>query len=844
MLSNVLLTKIPKSAKSTTGATTTTTGCSVIKGKLSSSGIIADSVIKNQTTILGGAAAILSATRSYATSPNSNFLDKKEPLFDKILIANRGEITCRVINTARKLGIKTVAVHSEADKYAMHVGMADEAYLIGPAQSTESYLSIPKVIQAAKQSGAQAIHPGYGFLSENADFATQLATENITFIGPPAAAIIAMGSKSESKKIMEAAKVPVVPGYHGENQDPGFLESQADQIGYPVLIKAIKGGGGKGMRIVETKKDFKDMLESAKREAMKSFGDDQVLVEKYLTTPRHVEVQIFADKFGNAVHLFERDCSVQRRHQKIIEEAPAPNLDKEVRDMLGKSAVRAAKAVNYVGAGTVEFIMDSLTNQFYFMEMNTRLQVEHPVTEMITNTDLVHWQLEVAAGNPLPLAQQDQIKLDGHAFEARIYAENPKNGFLPDTGKLVHLRTPMPSSLVTNVRVETGVKEGDEISVFYDPMIAKLVVKGQDRRSALRILKSALGQYQIVGPHTNIDFLKRLASSPDFIAGNVETGFIDKHKDELFSKVGLENEAMGYERLSQVALSAILKNNKSLNNSSGRNSTSFSPWDNPQNAMFQPNTLGKSVIPLLVDDNIKYKVAVTFKQPPKIYDIEIYKACLDNTSTTVPSILDNLITKNDTKVAEFTGVETTWTATTTPHSSQGINLHNNSGTMISNIGGRKLNSTIVYSSSGSSKDNVAVFDNGIGGDLDTLHVKLLIDQPSEYYSSIEIDQQHAASTNGGGRGKAKEGEITAPMSSRITQIPVKPGQKVEPGMVLIIVEAMKMENIIRAQSAGYVGEIFCGVGDLADEGQVLLSIEADKSPPSPKDTTSAANGDC
>ncbi|RKP38223.1 carbamoyl-phosphate synthase L chain, ATP binding domain-containing protein, partial [Dimargaris cristalligena] len=455
----------------------------------------------------------------------------RKPLFDKILIANRGEIACRVMRTARKLGIKTVAVYSEADRYSQHVKMADDAYCVGPAPSAESYLNVDRILDVISRTGAQAVHPGYGFLSENAGFSERLKNEGITFIGPPASAIISMGSKSESKYIMQDAKVPVVPGYHGENQDVAFLKNEAAKIGYPVLIKAVKGGGGKGMRIVERPEDFEMMLESSRRESIKSFGDDKVLIEKYLVRPRHVEVQVFADKFGNAVHLYERDCSVQRRHQKVLEEAPAPNLSPEVRASLGSKAVAAALAVNYEGAGTVEFIMDHETQQFYFMEMNTRLQVEHPVTEWVTNTDLVQWQLEVAAGNPLPLTQS-QIPLVGHAFEARIYAENPAKGFLPDTGPLAHLTPPMASD---TVRIDTGVVQGDQVSVHYDPMIAKLIVRGRDRTEALRVMRKALSEYQVVGPHTNIQFLQSVVSHPAFIAGEVETGFIAKYESELLA---------------------------------------------------------------------------------------------------------------------------------------------------------------------------------------------------------------------------------------------------------------------------------------------------------------------
>ncbi|KAJ3113048.1 hypothetical protein HK098_007834 [Nowakowskiella sp. JEL0407] len=484
--------------------------------------------------------------------PNNINSTSRTPLFTKILIANRGEIACRIIKTCKKLGIKTVAIYSDEDKNSLHVNLAEEAYRVGPAPSAESYLQMSKIIEIAKFTGAQGIHPGYGFLSENAEFAELVSNSGIAFIGPPASAIVSMGSKSESKIIMTAAGVNVVPGYHGEDQSIQKLEAEAEKIGYPVLIKAIKGGGGKGMRIVEKPEDFAMMLESSKREAIKSFGDDQVLVEKYLVKPRHVEVQVFADKTGNAVYLFERDCSVQRRHQKVIEEAPAPNLPKHVREKLGKQAVAAAKAVNYVGAGTVEFILDTTTNEFYFMEMNTRLQVEHPVTELITNTDLVQWQLEVAAGNPLPMMQSELI-VDGHAFEARIYAENPQNNFLPDTGVLKYLNTPAASP---SVRIETGIRQGDAVSVYYDPMIAKLVVHGRDRASALALLRRKLEEFQVVGLRTNIEFLKRLAGHDAFARGEVETGFIKLYEGDVLKPPGEPQPIV----LAQAALATFWNN--------------------------------------------------------------------------------------------------------------------------------------------------------------------------------------------------------------------------------------------------------------------------------------------
>ena len=450
-------------------------------------------------------------------------------MFKKILIANRGEIACRVIKTARRMGIATVAVYSEADANARHVRLADEAVLIGPAAARESYLKADRILAAAQQTGAEAVHPGYGFLSENEGFAEACAAAGIVFIGPPVEAIRAMGSKSAAKALMGASGVPLTPGYHGDDQTPSLLKDEADQIGYPVLIKASAGGGGKGMRRVDRSEDFDAALISCKREAKSSFGDDRVLVEKYVLKPRHIEIQVFGDTHGNVVHLFERDCSVQRRHQKVLEEAPAPGMTDLRRAAMGKAAVEAAKAVNYVGAGTVEFIANQ-NGSFYFMEMNTRLQVEHPVTEMITGLDLVEWQLRVANGEPLPLTQ-DQLTIDGHALEARIYAEDPDKGFLPSTGRLIHLAPPPESA---HVRVDTGVEQGDEITPFYDPMIAKLIVWGGDRREALARMRQALAQYRVVGVSNNVEFLGRLIATPSFANADLDTGLIERETALLF----------------------------------------------------------------------------------------------------------------------------------------------------------------------------------------------------------------------------------------------------------------------------------------------------------------------
>ncbi|MFY3081073.1 acetyl/propionyl/methylcrotonyl-CoA carboxylase subunit alpha [Achromobacter xylosoxidans] len=453
-------------------------------------------------------------------------------MFDTLLIANRGEIACRVAATARRLGIRTVAVYSDADANARHVAACDVAVHIGGPEPRASYLRADAILQAARDTGAQAIHPGYGFLSENEAFAEAAEQAGIAFVGPPASAIAAMGSKSAAKSLMEKAGVPLVPGYHGDNQDPQFLKEQADAIGYPVLIKASAGGGGKGMRVVESSGAFLDALASCQREAASSFGDDRVLIERYLQKPRHIEIQVFADTHGNCVYLFERDCSVQRRHQKVIEEAPAPGMTEERRRAMGEAAVAAARAVGYVGAGTVEFIAEP-DGRFYFMEMNTRLQVEHPVTEMITGHDLVEWQLRVAAGQPLP-ARQEDLRIHGHAIEARIYAENPEKGFLPSIGTLAYLGLPAHVAFANgDIRVDGGVRTGDTITPFYDPMIAKLIVHGADRDQARARMLQALAQTQAVGVQTNVAFLSRLMRDSAFAAADLDTGLIERQRATL-----------------------------------------------------------------------------------------------------------------------------------------------------------------------------------------------------------------------------------------------------------------------------------------------------------------------
>ena len=522
-------------------------------------------------------------------------------MFKSVLIANRGEIACRIMRTAKRMGMRTIAVYSEADARALHVRLADEAHLIGPAPASQSYLVIDKVIAAAKASKADCIHPGYGFLSENTAFAKACTEAGIVFVGPPPSAIEAMGLKDRAKALMEKAGVPVVPGYHGDNQDPKLLKRKAYEIGYPVLIKAVAGGGGKGMRRVDRHGDFDDALEGAMREAQNAFGDTRVLIEKYVTAPRHIEMQVFGDTHGNAIHLNERDCSLQRRHQKVIEEAPAPGMSAELRAEMGAAAVAAAKACGYVGAGTIEFIADGAgglkSGGFWFMEMNTRLQVEHPVTEAVTGLDLVEWQFRIASGEPLPLTQ-DRVPLQGHAVEARLYAEDPEKSFLPSTGKLIALDFPKAEGL----RVDTGVETGDEVTPFYDPMIAKLIAQGATRAEALGRLADALDATVVIGPRSNAGFLGQLCRAPDFRDGAFDTGFIDGHLDELGAgPQGLDHEAIAF------GAQALLAQER--DRLAASNNGYDSPWDADDG--FQLSGARRLIVPLVVEGH-KINAAVAY----------------------------------------------------------------------------------------------------------------------------------------------------------------------------------------------------------------------------------------
>jgi len=681
------------------------------------------------------------------------------PNFSKILIANRGEIACRVIRTARELGVKTVAVFSDADAHAEHVRMADEAVRIGEPPAAESYLVTERIIQAAKDTGAQAIHPGYGFLSENAEFADALAEAGVKFIGPPSGAIRDMGSKSASKIIMTDANVPVVPGYHGEDQSEEKLVAEATKIGYPLMIKAVLGGGGKGMRIVTSAEEFLPMLDAAKRESMKSFKDDNVLLERYIQRPRHIEFQVFADQHGNAVHLFERDCSVQRRHQKVLEEAPAPGMSPELRAKMGQSAVDAAKAVGYEGAGTVEFIFDAETNDYFFMEMNTRLQVEHPVSEMICKRDLVQWQLHVAAGHPLPCSQEDiNTAVSGHALEARIYAEDPDNGFLPAVGKLHHLEYPEVNK---TTRVETGIQTGDEVSIFYDPMICKLVVLGNNRDDALNKCYSALRDFKVVGCPTNIAFLQRCVEHPDFRKGGVETNFIEDNMDDLFpeKQPGLSEATKAAAAMVAYGVSESLVEEAERK---GKLDTpeSNSPWNSRES--FRVNGLSSYDLPLVLkgdgkaeDENLSVKVTRTLEN--NVYEVELE----GEASVTVRGM----------------------------HSSGAEELR-------IMVGDKLYKATIV-----SLGREVHVFCNG------------------ERHCFEMVQARFGSSGLEGGDG------CVAPMAGRVVKVLAKPGDSFTKGDSLLLLEAMKMEHVVKAPRDGTVKDVFIGEGDFVEGKKLVISFD-------------------
>jgi 3-methylcrotonyl-CoA carboxylase alpha subunit len=544
--------------------------------------------------------------------------EKSSTMFNKLLIANRGEIACRIMRSAKKLGIKTVAVYSDVDENALHVRQADEAVRLGPASASESYLNSEALLKAISNTNADAVHPGYGFFSENADFADAVGSAGVTFVGPPSKAIRDMGAKDNAKAIMEQADVPVVPGYYGSDQSVDVFTNEAERIGYPILLKAALGGGGKGMRVVSSQAELQDGMESATREAEGAFGDGRLLIEKYLTNTRHVEVQVFADTVGNCIHLFERDCSLQRRHQKVIEEAPAPGISDAVRSAMGDAAVRAAKAVDYVGAGTVEFLLTQ-DEHFYFMEMNTRLQVEHPVTELITGTDLVEWQLRVASGELLPITQSE-IPLNGHAIEARLYAEDPSNGFMPAPGTISHLRWP---GEIKGLRIDTGVEEGDTISPFYDPMIAKVICFGETREGAREELSKAMAGLEIIGPGYNAVFLKMLLEHPSFTEFNVDTAFIDGLPQTAFEKPSVSLDA-----IAAVCLMVIKEREDDVANLAAKSSDPYSPWN--QSGCWRMNDFGHQELSFLTDGDTLPSIVASISRETDVVKITVNDEIIDD----------------------------------------------------------------------------------------------------------------------------------------------------------------------------------------------------------------------
>ena len=701
-------------------------------------------------------------------------------MFTKILIANRGEIACRVAATARRMGVRTVAVYPDADAHARHVQACDEAVHIGGASPRESYLRAERILAAAQATGAQAVHPGYGFLSENEGFAQACVDAGIAFIGPPPSAIAAMGSKSAAKALMERAGVPLVPGYHGERQEPDFLQAQAEAIGFPVLIKASAGGGGKGMRIVQRAEDFAAALASCQREAEASFGSAQVLVERYVRQPRHIEVQVFADAQGQVIHLFERDCSVQRRHQKVLEEAPAPGMTPALRAQMGAAAVAAAKSVGYVGAGTVEFICeqdghDTGVQAFYFMEMNTRLQVEHPVTEAITGLDLVEWQLRVAAGEPLPLVQ-DQIALRGHAIEARICAENPAQGFLPATGTLRTLRTPQASRFTHGaVRLDMGVAAGDAISPHYDPMIAKLIVHADSREAALARMDQALAELHITGLQHNVGFLRRLVRTESFSHARLDTALIEREQEALFGTAHTQAQRL---HLRDALLGASLR------------------WWLDAQGTAAGRTEGAPTDPWARGDgwalhgHSQRLLTWGWPQPSGLQTLQVQMLqsrdgrirlrCTD----TEGAVLD----------AEVSALQ----AQPRPDDLSG-SLH-----IQAQVDGQPWSAHVDLTGPSAATPDPAC-------DVFTAHGHTTLHRLDPL---AQQDEHHGGS-----------GQVTAPMPGKVIAVLVSAGQTVKAGEPLVITEAMKMEHSLTAPRDGTVAELLCSVGDQVAEGVELLRLE-------------------
>ncbi|GAB3521747.1 acetyl/propionyl/methylcrotonyl-CoA carboxylase subunit alpha [Photobacterium alginatilyticum] len=716
---------------------------------------------------------------SLANNTGDSLTALNEPRdISRILIANRGEIACRVIETAQKMGIETIAIYSEADRLAKHVSMADHAILVGEAPAANSYLNIARIIQAAKTLEADAIHPGYGFLSENASFAEACLENDLIFIGPPSSAMKAMSSKSDAKSIMEQAHVPLIPGYHGDDNSVETLTATANQIGYPVLLKAALGGGGKGMRIVESAHEMPEAIASAKRESTTSFGDDLLLIEKYLVEPRHIEVQMFADQYGNAIYLSDRDCSIQRRHQKIVEEAPAPNLPATLRHAMGQAAVDAAKAIGYIGAGTVEFLLDA-SGKFYFMEMNTRLQVEHPVTELITRQDLVEWQINIAKGIPLPLSQSEIIH-QGHAMEVRIYAEDPNQDFLPSSGHIHHLSEPEKNSEQTIVRVDSGIQQGDTVTSHYDPMLSKLIVWAATRNSATLALSQALANYRLIGPATNIDYLQRVINHPAFKNADLTTHFIEHHQAELIS-----DHAPGIE---------LKVTNNTDSKKSGNNSDLL--------------TISKlSLFAAISSIHREGKFTHWRLNQPSSQEITVSDSHGEHFQF----------------VFQFPGISQPFSNTYTSTGMQ-IQLVQ----VASNDRHCDLAAQVIHLLSITNTDGGNRYQIEVNGQKEHFtHIESNEEQHIYYQTwhdnyFIGNDTDHVHLHN------EEENQAIAPLNGIITALLCQPGDNVDKDQPLLVIEAMKMEYTVRAPYKGRVSKVLFALGDQVDHGELLVRIDPEK----------------
>ncbi|WP_064608830.1 acetyl-CoA carboxylase biotin carboxylase subunit [Photobacterium sp. J15] len=686
----------------------------------------------------------------------------------RLMVVNRGEIACRIISTAKKKGITTIAVYSDVDQKAKHVAMADEAILIGKAPAQDSYLNIPKIIEAAKRAGAEAIHPGYGFLSENARFAEACKSNDIIFIGPTAEAMLAMSSKSEAKTIMEKANVPLIPGYHGADNSTDKLLDIAGQIGYPVILKAALGGGGKGMRIINSAAEMPEAIAGAKRESKAAFGDDQLLIEKYLTQPRHIEIQVFADQAGNTIYLSDRDCSIQRRHQKIVEEAPAPGLSAELRQAMGQAAVDAAKAIGYVGAGTVEFLLDS-NEQFYFMEMNTRLQVEHPVTELITRQDLVEWQIKIAEGSTLPLKQED-ISHRGHAIEVRIYAEDPEQDFIPSSGQIHFLQEPLTyHNDQICIRLDSGIRQHDSITSYYDPILAKLIVWAEDRERATHELSSTLSDYRLIGLETNIPYLQRVIQHPAFQQAQLNTHFIDQYKAELacIAPPLFETGQTGKHSVAKIPKLALFAAVAEIEQS--RHSQPF-----PDLYGWRLNQDPYSDTVINTDKGDCYKLS--------------FQHLEDKTFCSLKTKLKKIATNNEPESAASLDIHLLST-TENPHNS-GINDFQ------IEVNGYSCHFSAVYC-----QNRLHIYH-------DHWYDVFTFGHQADYLHSKEENNQ-----------------AVAPLNGIVSTLLCQPGDTVDEEQPLLVIEAMKMEYTVRAPYAGTVTNIHFQPGDQVEHGEQLVSFK-------------------